>query len=175
MQEGRIRLEQLFFPISLFGILYSIFFYLFDRLEMALRTRSFSFFAFRETLNFCVVARWGWNHKYGDILENILASFAQFYSVRKERGKKLPQETVDEHLNCNISGALTNTELYVNVAGWSSENIIFYNMEVRSNDDTDKVVWEINHLIHFNHHLKNWETPRIKAKNVILTAKSPWK
>ena len=57
VQEGRIRLEQLFFPISLFGILYSMFFYLFDRLEMALRTKSFSFFSFRETLNFCVVAR----------------------------------------------------------------------------------------------------------------------
>ena len=48
-------------------------------------------------------------------------------------------------------------------------------MEVRSNDDIDKVVREINNLNHFNHHLKNWETPRIKAKNVILTAKLPWK
>ena len=86
VQEGCKGIEQFFFPIYLFGILFSIFFYFFDRLEMVLRIMFFSFFSFesprklREALIFGVVARGGSNHKYGDILENILASFAQFYS-----------------------------------------------------------------------------------------------
>ena len=41
VQEGCKGIEQFFFPISLFGILFSIFFYFFDRLEMVLRIMFF--------------------------------------------------------------------------------------------------------------------------------------
>ena len=86
MQEGRKGLEQFFFFRFLFRYFVLGFFFFFDRLEMVLRIMFFSFFSFespgklRKALIFCVVARGGWNHKYGDILESILASFAQFYS-----------------------------------------------------------------------------------------------
>ena len=35
------------------------------------------------------MARGGWNHKYGDILENILASFTQFYSGKNMVWQKI--------------------------------------------------------------------------------------
>ena len=35
------------------------------------------------------MARGGWNHKYGDVLENILASFAQFYSGKNMVRQKI--------------------------------------------------------------------------------------
>ena len=44
VQEGCKGIEQFFFPISLFGILFSIFFYFFDRLEMVLRIIFLKFF-----------------------------------------------------------------------------------------------------------------------------------
>ena len=44
VQEGCKGIEQFFFPISLFGILFLIFFYFFERLEMVLRIKFFSFF-----------------------------------------------------------------------------------------------------------------------------------
>ena len=44
VQEGCKGIEQFFFPISLFGILFSIFFYFFDRLEMVLRIIFLVFF-----------------------------------------------------------------------------------------------------------------------------------
>ena len=39
-----------------------------------------------------------------------------FTSERTWYDKKLPKETIGEQLNRNISGTLTNTELYVNMA-----------------------------------------------------------
>ena len=44
VQEGRKGFEQFFFPSSLFGNMFSIFFYLFDRLEVGLRIMIFSIF-----------------------------------------------------------------------------------------------------------------------------------
>ena len=50
VQEGRKGFEQFFFPSSLFGIIFSIFFYLSDRLEMGLRIMFFSIFRLKKLL-----------------------------------------------------------------------------------------------------------------------------
>ena len=87
MQEGRKGLEQFFFSDFFSGILFSVFFFIsLIVLKWCCELCFLVFFSFespgklRKALIFCVVARGGWNHKYGDILESILASFAQFYS-----------------------------------------------------------------------------------------------
>ena len=50
VQEGSKGFEQFFFPSSLFGIMFSIFFYLFDSLEMVLRIMFFSIFRLEKLL-----------------------------------------------------------------------------------------------------------------------------
>ena len=50
VQEGSKGFEQFVFPSSLFGIMFSIFFYLFDSLEMVLRIMFFSIFRLEKLL-----------------------------------------------------------------------------------------------------------------------------